>query len=84
VAGESAALTSWLIRVQAGPFAAAWLSGTRVVARVSHAEKAVPCLPWQVVTGVLSGALLLGLGASELPVRNALRRDAVEVIGAQE
>jgi putative ABC transport system permease protein len=63
---------------------AAVAAATLVPFSLAIAHSAVPYLPWQVVTGVLSGALLLGLGASELPVRNALRRDAVEVIGAQE
>jgi putative ABC transport system permease protein len=48
------------------------------------AETAIPSLPWQVLAGVLVGATVLGLGASELPARNVLRRDPVEVIGAQE
>jgi putative ABC transport system permease protein len=48
------------------------------------AETAIPSLPWQVLAGVLAGATVLGLGASELPARNALRRDPVEAIGAHE
>jgi ABC-type lipoprotein release transport system permease subunit len=32
----------------------------------------------------IAAATLLGLGASELPARNALRQDPVEVIGAQQ
>jgi putative ABC transport system permease protein len=47
------------------------------------AETAIPSLPWQVLAGVLAGATILGLGASELPARNLLRQDPVEVIGAQ-
>jgi putative ABC transport system permease protein len=35
-------------------------------------------------TAVITGALLLGLGASEHPAGNALRRDPIELIGAQE
>jgi hypothetical protein len=31
------------------------------------ADTTVPYLPWQVVIGIVSGAFLLGLGASELP-----------------
>jgi hypothetical protein len=41
-------------------------------------------LPWQVVGGVVAGAFLLGLGASELPLRMMLRRDPVHVIGVQQ
>jgi putative ABC transport system permease protein len=48
------------------------------------AETALPHLPWPVVAGVVAGALLLGLGASELPARNALRREPIEAIGVQE
>jgi putative ABC transport system permease protein len=48
------------------------------------AETAMPHLPWPVVAGVVAGALLLGLGASELPARNALRREPIEAIGVQE
>jgi putative ABC transport system permease protein len=48
------------------------------------ANTAVPYLPWQIVAGVVAGAMLLGLGASELPARNALRRDPLELIGADE
>jgi putative ABC transport system permease protein len=44
---------------------------------------ALPYLPWQVIAGVLVGAIVLGLGASELPARHALRRDPVQVIGAR-
>jgi putative ABC transport system permease protein len=33
---------------------------------------------------VAAATLLLGLGASELPARTALRRDPIELIGAQE
>jgi hypothetical protein len=36
-----------------------------------------------VVAGVLAGAAVLGLGATELPARNVRRRDPVEAIGAQ-
>ena len=46
-------------------------------------ETAIPSRPWQVRAGVLAGAAVLGLGASELPARNLLRRDPVKVIGAQ-
>jgi DNA-binding transcriptional LysR family regulator len=59
-------------------------TATLVPFSLAVAETAMPHLPWQVVAGVITGALLLGLGASELPARNALRRDPVEVIGAQE
>jgi putative ABC transport system permease protein len=59
-------------------------TATLVPFSLAIAETAVPYVPWQVVAGVIAGALLLGLGASELPARHALRRDPVEVIGAQE
>jgi putative ABC transport system permease protein len=59
-------------------------AATLVPFSLALADTAVPYLPWQVIAGVVAGALLLGLGASELPTRNALRRDPVEVIGAQE
>jgi putative ABC transport system permease protein len=59
-------------------------AATLVPFSLALADTALPYLPWQVVAGVAAGALLLGLGASELPTRNALRRDPVEVIGAQE
>jgi hypothetical protein len=36
-----------------------------------------------VLVGVLVGATVLGLGASELPARAVLRRDPIELIGAQ-
>jgi ABC-type antimicrobial peptide transport system permease subunit len=55
-----------------------------VAVSLAIAETAVPYLPWQVVAGVITGALLLGLGASELSARNVLRRDPIEAIGAQE
>jgi putative ABC transport system permease protein len=58
-------------------------AATLVPFSLAIAETAIPYLPWQVVAGVLTGATVLGLGASELPARNALRRDPVEVIGAQ-
>jgi putative ABC transport system permease protein len=59
-------------------------AATLVPFSLAVADTAVPYLPWQVFAGVVAGTLLLGLGASELPTRNALRRDPVEVIGAQE
>jgi putative ABC transport system permease protein len=59
-------------------------TATLVPFSLAIAETAVPYVPWQVVAGVIVGALLLGLGASELPARHALRRDPLEVIGAQE
>jgi putative ABC transport system permease protein len=58
-------------------------AATLVPFSLAIAETAIPYLPWQVVAGVLVGAAVLGLGASELPARNALRRDPVEAIGAQ-
>jgi putative ABC transport system permease protein len=59
-------------------------AATLVPFSLAIAETTVPSLPWQVLAGVLAGATVLGLGASELPARNVLRRDPVEVIGAQE
>jgi putative ABC transport system permease protein len=59
-------------------------AATLVPFSLALAHTAVPYLPWQVVVGVVAGAVLLGLAASELPTRNALRRDPVEVIGTQE
>jgi putative ABC transport system permease protein len=59
-------------------------AATLVPFSLAIAETAIPSLPWQVLTGVLAGATLLGLGASELPARYALRRDPITVIGAQE
>ena len=58
-------------------------AATLVPFSLAIAQTAIPYLPWQVLAGVLAGATVLGLGASELPARNALRRDPVEVIGAQ-
>jgi putative ABC transport system permease protein len=58
-------------------------AATLVPFSLAIAETAIPYLPWQVVAGVLVGAAALGLGASELPARNALRRDPIEAIGAQ-
>jgi putative ABC transport system permease protein len=59
-------------------------AATLVPFSLAIAETTVPSLPWQVLAGVLAGATVLGLGASELPARNVLRYDPVEVIGAQE
>jgi putative ABC transport system permease protein len=59
-------------------------TATLVPFSLALADTAVPYLPWPVVAGVVVGAVLLGLAATELPTRNALRRDPVEVIGAQE
>jgi putative ABC transport system permease protein len=59
-------------------------TATLVPFSLAIAETAMPYLPWQVIGGVIMGALLLGLAASELPARHALRRDPVEAIGAQE
>lgn len=58
-------------------------AATLVPFSLAIAETAIPYLPWQVLADVLVGATVLGLGASELPARTALRRDPVEVIGAQ-
>jgi putative ABC transport system permease protein len=63
---------------------AAVAAATLVPFSLALAHTAVPYLPWQVVVGAFAGAVLLGLAASELPTRNALRREPVEVIGTQE
>jgi putative ABC transport system permease protein len=54
--------------------ALALANATLVPFSLAIAETAVPYVPWQVVAGVITGALLLG-GASEHPAGNALRRD---------
>jgi putative ABC transport system permease protein len=59
-------------------------TATLVPFSLAIADTAVPYLPWQVVAGVITGALLLGLGASELSARNILRRDPIEAIGARD
>jgi putative ABC transport system permease protein len=59
-------------------------AATLVPFSLAVAETAIPSLPWQVLAGVLAGATVLGLGASELPARSLLRRDPVEAIGAQQ
>jgi putative ABC transport system permease protein len=59
-------------------------AATLVPFSLAIAETAIPSLPWQVLAGVLAGAAVLGLGASELPAQSLLRRDPVEAIGAQE
>jgi putative ABC transport system permease protein len=58
-------------------------AATLVPFSLASAHTAIPQLPWQMVAGVLAGATVLGLAASELPARNALRRDPIEAIGAQ-
>jgi putative ABC transport system permease protein len=50
-------------------------AATLVPFSLAIAETAIPHLPWHAVAGVITGALLLGLGAHELPARHALRRD---------
>jgi putative ABC transport system permease protein len=59
-------------------------AATLVPFSLAIAETAIPSLPWQVLAGVLAGAVVLGLGASELPAQSLLRQDPVEVIGAQQ
>jgi putative ABC transport system permease protein len=59
-------------------------AATLVPFSLAIATAAIPNLPWQVLAGVLAGAAVLGLGASELPARNALRRDPAELLGTQE
>jgi putative ABC transport system permease protein len=58
-------------------------AATLVPFSLAVADTAIPSLPQQVLVGVLVGATVLGLGASELPARAVLRRDPVELIGAQ-
>ena len=58
-------------------------AATLVPFSLTIAQTAIPYLPWQMVAGVLAGATVLGLGATELPARTALRSDPVEAIGAQ-
>jgi putative ABC transport system permease protein len=59
-------------------------AATLVPFSLAIAETAVPYLPWHAVVGVIAGAILLGVCASELPTRNAMRRDPIELIGADE
>jgi putative ABC transport system permease protein len=59
-------------------------AATLVPFSLAVATTAVPNLSWQVLAGVLAGAAVLGLGASELPARAMLRRDPMELIGTQE
>ena len=58
-------------------------AATLVPFSLAVAETAIPALPWQVLAGVLAGATVLGLGASDLPARNLLRRDPIEAIEAR-
>ncbi len=58
-------------------------AATLVPFSLAIAQTAIPCLPWQVLAGVIAGATVLGLAASELPARTTLRRDPIEVISAQ-
>jgi putative ABC transport system permease protein len=59
-------------------------AATLVPFSLAIADTPAPYLPWQVIAGVVAGAILLGLSASELPARNALRRDPLELIGTDE
>jgi putative ABC transport system permease protein len=59
-------------------------AATLVPFSLAVATTAIPSLPWQVLAGVLAGAAALGLAASELPARHALRRDPIELLGTQE
>jgi putative ABC transport system permease protein len=59
-------------------------AATLVPFSLAIASTAIPSLPWQVLAGVLAGAAALGLAASELPARHALRRDPIELLGTQE
>jgi putative ABC transport system permease protein len=78
IPGEALALIGFAVLLGLAIAAA-----TLVPFSLAIAGTAIPYLPWQVIAGVLVGATVLGLGASELPARNALRRDPVEVISAQ-
>ncbi len=46
------------------------------------AHSTIPYLPWEVIAGILAGATVLGLGATELSTRNTLRRDPAAVLQA--
>jgi putative ABC transport system permease protein len=88
--GATPRQVTWMIRVEAlavigfGVFLGLTVAAATLVPfSLAVAETAIPSLPWQVLSGVLAGASVLGLAASELPARNLLRRDPVEVIGAQ-
>jgi putative ABC transport system permease protein len=88
--GATRRQVTWMIRVEAlAVIGFGVLLGLTVAAAtlvpfsLAVAETAIPSRPWPVRAGVLAGAAVLGLGASELPARNLLRRDPVEVIGAQ-
>jgi ABC-type lipoprotein release transport system permease subunit len=59
-------------------------AATLVPFSLATARTAIPYLPWQVIVGVLVGATVLGLGASELPARRVLRQDPAEAINAQQ
>jgi putative ABC transport system permease protein len=59
-------------------------AATLVPFSLAIAETAVPYLPGHAVLGVIVGAILLSVCASELPTRNAMRRDPIELIGADE
>jgi putative ABC transport system permease protein len=58
-------------------------TATLVPFSLAVADSAVPYVPWEVLVGVVACASVLGFGACELPARNALRRDPIDVIGAQ-
>jgi putative ABC transport system permease protein len=76
---EALALTGFAIILGLSVAAA-----TLVPFSLAIAETALPYLPWYAIVGVIAGAILLGVCASELPTRNALRRDPIELIGADE
>jgi putative ABC transport system permease protein len=59
-------------------------AATLVPFSIAIAGSAVPYLPWHAVAAVIAGAILLGVCASELATRNAMRRDPIELIGADE
>jgi putative ABC transport system permease protein len=58
-------------------------AATLVPFSLAVADSAVPYVPWEVLAGVVACASVLGFGACELPARNALRRDPIDVIGGQ-
>jgi putative ABC transport system permease protein len=76
---EALALTGFAIMLGLAVAAA-----TLVPFSLAIAGTAVPYLPWHAVVGVIAGAILLGFCASELPTRNAVRRNPIELIGAGE
>ncbi len=59
-------------------------AATLVPFTIAVAGTAVPYVPWAVVVGVVGLAALLGLGATAVPTRAALRRNPAESITAPQ